>query len=255
MDRFSSIWPADVHFLGKDILKFHAVIWPAMLMALDLELPRTIFAHGWWTVEGEKMSKSLGNVVDPVDVVRQWGVDAFRYFLLRHVSFGLDGNFSKDQFQARYETDLANELGNLLSRVLSMIKKYNPSYSAGSPDGFDKITGSVIEDLDRLFHDLKFHIILEKIWEVVKFANTYVERSKPWELAKNNTQKLAEVLTNLFEALKVISGLVYPFIPDTSRKMKASMGIESISSEAILEWNPRLNFSSINKGEPLFPKK
>lgn len=255
MKRFNTIWPADVQLIGKDILKFHAVIWPAILLALDVELPRTVFAHGWWTVKDEKMSKSIGNVIDPLDVVGEWGVDAFRYFILRHVTFGLDGNFSPGQFKTRYETDLANELGNLLSRVLTMIEKYDPPYSGGSPDGFDEQVNSLKEELEDLYGSLRFSLILEKIWELIKAANVYIEREKPWILAKEDKNRLGEVLTNLFEVLKVVSALIYPFMPGMSRKIQQQMGIPGISNEDALKWSADLSFGNVRKGDPLFPKK
>lgn len=253
-DKFNKIWPADVQLIGKDILKFHAVIWPAMLMALDLELPKTIFAHGWWTVKGEKMSKSLGNVVNPINIIDKWGVSALRYFLLRQISFGADGIFSEQQFSSRYETELANELGNLLSRVLGMIEKYQPDYTPGPDDGFSELSESIIKELDVLYEKLQFNTVLEEIWVLIKKANTYVEETKPWQLKNEDPEKLNVVLTNLFEVLKIISQLIYPFMPGTSKEMKKQMGIENLKMEEFLQWNPNLNFDKIKKGKALFPK-
>lgn len=254
-ERFNNIWPADVQLIGKDIIKFHAVIWPAILLGLGVELPKTVFAHGWWTMKGEKMSKSVGNVVDPFEIIDNWGVDALRYFILRQVTFGMDGNFSEEQFQARYDTDLANELGNLLSRVLSMIQKYDPPYSGSNPDGLDKKAQILINKLDDLYGGLKFSLILEKIWEIIKAANIYVEQQKPWILAKEDKNRLGEVLTNLFEVLKIVSGLISPFMPETSSKIKEQMGITDLPDNEILSWSTNSSFNKISKGVPLFPKK
>jgi methionyl-tRNA synthetase len=225
-----------------------------MLMALDMPLPEKIFAHGWWTMTGEKMSKSLGNVINPLELIKKWSVDSFRYFLLRQVTFGMDGNFSKEQFKSRYETDLANELGNLLNRVLSMINKYNPLYSVGNPDGFDKQVDELYSDLDELYGDLKFNKVLDRIWEIVKAANIYIEEQKPWELNKNGEKnRLAEVLTNLFEALKNIAVMLSPFMPETSVKIKKQMGVSDQKSSDI-KWCPEDSFKNIREPVPLFPK-
>ncbi len=252
--RFQSLWPADMQLLGKDILKFHAVIWPAMLMALNLPLPKTVFAHGWWTSEGQKMSKSLGNVVDPAQVAGEWGVDAFRYYLLRQVTFGQDGDFSQSRFRERYDTELANELGNLLSRVLSMIEKYRPGFSPSSPEGLDVKVEDALKSLDDLYIKANFSSILDIIWDIIRAANSYVEQSKPWILAKEDTEKLDCVLTNLFRVLRAVGWMIYPFMPASSGEIFSQLGV-SPSCVDDIRWNREINFENINKGEPLFPKK
>ncbi len=247
-------WPATCHLIGKDILTTHSVYWSTMLMGLGLPLPRKIFAHGWWTITGEKMSKSRGNVIAPLDLVEQWGVNAFRYFLLRQVSFGMDGNFSEEQFISRYETDLANDLGNLLSRVLSMISKYSPSYDPSRPDGFEKLSEDISGDLEELYGELRFSSVLDRIWEIVKSANVYVERSAPWNLAKSDTERLSQVLTSLYETLGCVASLIYPFMPGASAEMNRQLGIEE-PGLGIRRWGDAGRFGNIKKGDPLFPKK
>ncbi|MGM0569024.1 MAG: class I tRNA ligase family protein, partial [Elusimicrobiota bacterium] len=239
---------------GKDILKFHAVIWPAMLMALDLPLPGTVFAHGWWTVEGNKMSKSLGNVVDPHEVVDEWGVDAFRFFLLRQVAFGQDGNFSRELFKERYNSELANELGNLLSRVLGMIEKYSPEASPPETGEFKNQVEATLEAIEGLYARAAFNEVLDKIWEIVRKANSYVEEKKPWVLAKNNSRELCAVLGNLFRMLRVIAGLIYPFMPVTAKNMLTQMGVDEEALNTV-EWKKEVNLKNVKKGEPLFLKK
>ncbi len=249
-------WPANFHLIGKDILTTHSVYWSTMLMALELPLPKTIFAHGWWTITGEKMSKSFGNVVNPLELIEKWNVDSFRYFLLRQVTFGLDGNFSEEQFKSRYDSDLANELGNLLKRVLSMINKYSPEYLTKEPDGFDRKINKLYGELDGLYGELKFNIILQKIWDIVKAANIYIEQQKPWELNKNGEEKrLAEVLTNLFEVLRNISQMLEPFMPETCKKIKKQLGVIRAPKDINFKWSPTDNFKNIRDGLPLFPKQ
>ncbi|MGM0441215.1 MAG: methionine--tRNA ligase [Elusimicrobiota bacterium] len=249
-------WPASCHLIGKDILTTHSVYWSTMLMALDLKLPRKIFAHGWWTITGEKMSKSLGNVVAPLDVIEKWNVDSFRYFLLRQVTFGMDGNFSQEQFKNRYESDLANELGNLLSRVLGMIEKYTPQFRPGQPDGFDVMVEDIVIMNKKYYEELKFDKILKNIWKIIKKGNSYIEEEKPWILNREkSTDRLNEVLTNLFNILRVVAQQIYPFMPETSQKMRRQMGIQNISRQENLRWNIKLKFDNVSKGKSLFPKK
>lgn len=207
-------WPADLHLIGKDILWFHAVIWPSMLLAVGEELPKEVFAHGFFTIGGHKMSKTVGNVLDPSKLVEKFGADAVRYAILREFPFGEDGDISEEKILSRYENDLGNELGNLLQRTLTMINKYSVKV-----DG----RGSEIKGLDGRIGVLKFNEGLASIWEVVKDCNQIIDKEKPWELAKTDEKKLAEVLNDVHSKLATISETVYPFMPETSEKMKEQL--------------------------------
>ena len=219
-DLTERFWPADFHLIGKDILKFHAVIWPAMLMAAEVEVPRHLFIHGFLLMQGEKMSKTLGNVLDPFQVIDVFGTDALRYYCLREVSFGQDGSVSTEGFEARYNTELANEYGNLASRTLAMIGRYRdgvvpdaqaPAALAGD---FDGLADAVRDHLDRA----ELTAALEEIWSRgVRRLNRYVEEQAPWTLAKEgNDEQLDEVLYGLAEGLRVVSVLLHPYMPDTT---------------------------------------
>ncbi len=260
-DRFK-YWPADVHLMGKEIVRFHAVTWPSMLMALGIPLPGKIFGHGWWTVEGKKMSKSKGNVVDPLALSREYGVDAVRYFLLREVPFGSDGDFSMKSFIARYNADLANDLGNLLNRTLTMIEKYFDGTIPEPPENldlnFDELSQQLIGAqealpnlLDRYMEGLNFSSVLATIWEdLVTKANKYIEKQAPWKIAKaGKTDKLKAVMYNLCQALKVSAFLISPFMPSTAEKMWQQLGLSGkVSLEA------RIDGVKVAKGDPLFPR-
>ena len=271
LDRFNEIWPADYHLVGKDILTTHAVYWSTLLMALELKLPKTLFAHGWWMVESEKMSKSRRNVVDPNAIIDEFGADAFRYFLLREVPFGQDGNFSRDAFIQRYNSDLANDLGNLVSRTLTMIEQFGggvipkPSF-AGShreEEEIKEIALGLFDPVEQAINRLEFHRALSEIWKLVDRANLYIEQMAPWSLAKRKQEreKLDTVLYTATEALRYIARYLAPFMPRTSEKIIRQLAIDSIPPDALNDrskfgsWGGSLPIGSpISKGQPLFPR-
>jgi methionyl-tRNA synthetase len=223
--RFAEYWPADIHFVGKEIFRFHTVIWPAMLMALGVTLPAKVFAHGWWTVEGDKMSKSKGNVVDPVDVVQEYSVDSFRYFILREIPFGADGDFSKAGMKARYNAELANNIGNLFSRTLTLIEKYFDGVPGIPPDGvFVPRLLKARGDIEKAYEKIAFHEVLEHLNNVVTDANRYLEEKAPWMLAKTDKEATAKVLGECLIVLRWLVQGVAPFMPESAEKMWAQCG-------------------------------
>jgi methionyl-tRNA synthetase len=257
-DLTGRYWPATVHIIGKDILKFHAVFWPALLMAASLDLPRHVFIHGYLLMDDKKMSKSLGNVLDPFAVLGQYGADALRYYCLRDVSFGQDGNVSAKGFEDRYETELANEYGNLASRTLAMVDRYRDGVVPGVAT--DAALAGHFEDLPERIAMLldRFEVTqaLELIWMRVRRLNRYVEESAPWQLARDpaDSSRLDEALASLAEGLRVVSVLLYPYMPSSADRLLQALGAPSTSYEDAT-FGAHGSGARVGPLEPLFPKR
>lgn len=220
--QFEQFWPANLHLIAKDIVKFHAIFWPALLLAVGLEPPKKIFVHGFLTIDGQKMSKTLGNVIDPIYLVDKYGTDVLRYFLLREISFGQDGDFSIKRLEERYNSDLANGLGNLVSRVLALLAQQSTANDQ-QPTIKNKELNEKIkdakEDYAKALEEIKFNEALEAIWQLIGFCDELIEKNKPWQLLKTNQAKAKEILSDLSITLKEITFLLEPFLPSTAEKI------------------------------------
>jgi len=264
--RQSGYWPADHHLIGKDILTTHSVYWSTMLKSMNLDLPKNIFAHGWWTVNGQKMSKSVGNVVEPNHLIDQFGVDVIRYFLMREVPFGLDGDFSHKALIGRINSDLANNLGNLVNRTLNMLKKYyegkvpTPDATGEEDTVLEEKARQVVSEIDSLFDDLAYNKILSKLWELLDTTNQYINNTAPWNLAKTDEGKkrLNTVLYNAAEAVRVIGVLISPFMPESAEKIMEQLGlgtaVEKQGLESIQQWCWLKPGTQTSQGPQIFPR-
>jgi methionyl-tRNA synthetase len=253
-----SLWPADAHVIGKDILKFHAVYWPIMLKAMGLPLPRQLLAHGWWQKDGARISKSTGNIVEPLKVIEEWGVDAFRYYVVRELDLGPDGNWTDAGFAARYHAELANGLGNLLNRTLKMLKSYRQGIVPKRSDALAPEAAKVVSATEAQLRAHQLQAALESIWKLVNRANLYVEQTAPFKIAKDPAQaeRLDEILYNLAEICRILAVLLWPFVPTTAEKIYAQLGLtDSPAKFADVAWGRLAPGHLLGEPIPLFPRK
>lgn len=264
-EKFARYWPADVHLVGKEIVRFHSIIWPVILMALDLPLPKQVYGHGWLVVEGDKMSKSKGNVIDPIGLIEEFGPDAIRYYLLREITLGMDGNFSREALITRINADLANDLGNLLHRTLNMIGRFNngvieqPGQSEPVDQELVKLASETAALYETLMENMDINTTIKQVWNLISRTNKYIDETAPWALAKDPAKKdrLNTVLYNLAETLRIVAILISPFMPVTAPKIWGQLGLSAFEQVALADaqgWGRLPAGTKVAKPQPIFPR-
>jgi len=255
-EKFKKFWPANTQLLAKDILKFHAIIWPAMLLAAGIEPPKELFIHGYFTIDGKKMSKTLGNVIDPNDLVAEFGVDAARYLIVSQFPFGQDGDVKADEFKIKYNADLANGIGNLVSRVISMAEKYCDNKIPGLKYTASFDLGKIWQTVEKNYQDYKVYENLKEIWSLISWADNYIAETTPWAKAKEGkSDEVNQIIYNLLELLKQLAGLVSPILPQTSTEIFKRLNFVEATLENIKTLNSLNCAASLDKGEALFLRK
>ncbi|MBI4600284.1 methionine--tRNA ligase [Candidatus Uhrbacteria bacterium] len=264
-ELFVRYWPADLHLVGKEIIKFHCALWPAMLMSAGIPLPARVFAHGFLTIDGQKMSKSLGNAIDPLEIAKVHGIDALRYFLLREVPFGGDGDFSNERFSQRYESDLSKGVGNFVSRVLAMAEKAESSLLKLDPglrrddkeSGVQERVRETWQEYEEAFDRTRPDEALEAVWYLISFGDKYIEEKKPWAIHKEDKEEYTRIMDTLLELVRQVSILIYPFMPETALKIWRQLNIEDAQKglyvAKLKEWRA-VPIATIERGEALFPQ-